>query len=178
MHGITEHLLNAVDKGLYFICGVLIWAMVLLVTFEISIRTIFDTTVAAYELQLLFFAYCTGQMVIYAFLHDRHVRVSLLTKKLSPLVNYTLKRIHLFLIAALSALTAWKALPYLFDLFRTKTTLGGVLDTPSWIVYLVPSVMWLILFLVAILFLIKGVTKIEDIRYEKGEEEAELVQEF
>ena len=136
-------------------CGLLLWAMVALVIGEVATRIIRDESLyGSHDLQVIFFAFCMGPAIVYAQLHDRHVRVPLLVRLFSSRVKAIIEMVTLILIAVLSTVAGWISWRYTLVLYQRGTNMGDAFNTPLWLFYLVPSLVWALLFIVVIVTLL------------------------
>lgn len=158
-----KRFVSIVDRALVILCGVLLWGTVVLVIGEVASRVLTRQSLyGSFDLQVLFFTYCAGPLILYTMLHDGHVSVSLFTQKLNAKIAGAVRRAVLFLIAVLSGAVTLNTWPYLIELSRSEAGSGNVFQTPQYIFYLVPAVVWPLLCLTAAIFCIKGINSIEE----------------
>ncbi len=156
MDRIDRYTVTPLGKLIGVFCFLLIWGMIALIIAEILSRLILDRSVyGSFDLQVILFTFTMGPAMLYAQLHNRHIRMSLLVSHFNTSVRETIQRITLVVIAIATAVSAWVSFSYTLELFRLKTGYGDAFNTPVWLLYSVPSVTWLLLLVIVVLSLIK-----------------------
>lgn len=151
----TERQLTGFDRftlALAWLAAVLFTAAGVMLTYEVIARYFFTRpTVWAAELSQLCLIW--GSLLAMAWLLSarRHIAVDAVIKQFPARARNWIEAAAMLVVAAFSAVVAWKGWDIFWDSFERGRTTGSMLDLPSWIVELAVPVGFALLFIQALI---------------------------
>lgn len=134
-------------RGLAWLAAVLFTAAGVMLTYEVLARYFFvkPTTWAAELSQLCLIWGCLLAMA-WLLSARRHIAVDAVIQLLPTGVQRWVEAASMLIVAAFSAMVAWKGWEIFFDSFERGRTTGSLLDLPIWIVELAVPLGFALLF--------------------------------
>ncbi|WP_226580636.1 TRAP transporter small permease [Acuticoccus sediminis] len=116
------------------IASVLLFAIGVMLTYEVVARYFFNApTIWAEELSRLAMIWAVFLGSAALLRSGEHIRVTVLTDKLSAKGQAVMDVFALVFVAVISGFVAWHGAPIAWDSYVRGRTVGSMLDLPSWV---------------------------------------------
>ncbi len=153
-------LLNSMEKLVKFgafLSGFFIVALVLLILAEIFLRSFFDySTMIADEYSGYFYLASIFFALAYTFLKDKHIRINILTSKLSKKSNRKIDIFASFIALLLLIFILIRTILFTYDSYSLEMLSENVSETPLYIPQLVMPFGIVLFIFACILVMLKG----------------------
>lgn len=144
-------------RSLGWLAAILFCLAGAMLSYEVAARYLFVApTIWAAELSQLCLIWGTLIAMPWLLAANRHIGVDVLTERLGPTLRRLCQGVSMAVIAAFSAVVAWKGYGIFFDSFERGRTTGSMLDLPTWVSELAVPVGFALLFLQALIELGKA----------------------
>lgn len=143
-------------KALAWIAALLFFAAGGMLTYEVTARYLFVApTIWAAELSQLCLIWGTMIAMPWLLQANRHIAVDVMTDRMGPLAKTVCRLLSMAVVALLSAVVAWKGGGIFLESFERGRTTGSMLDMPTWVSELAIPVGFSLLFLQALIELMR-----------------------
>jgi TRAP-type mannitol/chloroaromatic compound transport system permease small subunit len=124
--------------------GILLFASIGLIAFEIVLRKGFETSLqGTHELSTYAFAICVSWGFAYALFRKAHIRIDVVYVLLSPAYHLAFDGLALLALSVFTVMGSWQA----FDVLATSISRGSISNTPLGTPLWIPQLLWFIGFL-------------------------------
>lgn len=131
-------IIEACSKAGGYVSGLFMLLIVALISVEIVVRTLFDTsTLIADEYSAYFFVVVVMMGLSFSMKEGAHIRISLLRGKLSEKVQAVLDAVVLVGAIALTCFALYHAVLMTYDVWELEMTADSISETPIYIPQLV-----------------------------------------
>ena len=132
--GLIDRIVTPVSKGGGIVCGVGMLAMVLMISYEVVARYLFNAPTSwVTEYSLYLFVGTSFLGTAYAQLTDSHIRVEILLDTLKPLQRQYLELVSAWIGLIFAILASWQMGFFVWSEYVGGSKAWGLLTTPLWI---------------------------------------------
>lgn len=125
---------DRISQWVGYICGLAVLAMVLIISFEVVARYLFNSPTSwVTEYSLYIFVGASFLAAGYAHLEDSHIRVEILVDSVSTPTRQTLLRVSTWAALAFVIVAAWQMILFVGSEYKGGAKAWGLLATPLWL---------------------------------------------
>ncbi len=132
--GLIDCIVTPVSKGVGLVCGAGVLAMMLMISYEVVARYVFNSPTSwVTEYSLYLFVGTSFLGAAYAQLMDSHIRVEILLDTLNPVRRQYLELVSSWIGLLFAIVAAWQMGLFVWSEYATGSKAWGLLTTPLWI---------------------------------------------
>ncbi|QKF81585.1 TRAP transporter small permease subunit [Halarcobacter ebronensis] len=155
---LISHIIDRLCKVIAYLSGLLLISLVLLILCEIFLRAVFNTsTMIADEYSGYLYLASIFLGISYTFLKDGHIRINILTSKLSNKTNRYIDIYAGVVTLLVFAFIAYRTALFAYDSYSLDMLSEAVSETPLYLTQIVMPLGAIFFILAAVSFIIKRV---------------------
>ncbi len=151
--------INKLIKLSAYVSAFILLALVLLILIEIFIRSFFNmSTLIADEYSGYFYLASIFFGLAYTFSKNSHIRINILTSKLSKSTNKKIDVFVAFITLAVLAFALYRTILFTYDSYNLEMLSENISETPLYLIQLTMPIGIIIFILAIVRFIFKGFT--------------------
>ena len=151
------NIIDKLSKGSAYLAGFTLVSLVLLILTEIFLRSFFDiSTMIADEYSGYLYLASIFLALAYAFSQDAHIRINIVTSRLSRKTNKKIDILAAIITLAVLAFTLYRTILFTYDSYELEMLSENVSETPLYLTQLAMPIGITIFMLVVVAFIFKG----------------------
>ena len=154
---ILSNFIDKLSKGSAYLAGFILILLVLLILTEIFLRSFFDiSTMIADEYSGYLYLASIFLSLGYAFSQDSHIRINIITSRLSKKINRKIDIFAAVITLGVLAFALYRTILFTYDSYELEMLSENVSETPLYLTQLAMPIGLTIFILVVVLFIFKG----------------------
>jgi len=151
------NLVDKLSKGSAYLAGLVLICLVLLILTEIFLRSFFDiSTMIADEYSGYLYLASIFLALGYAFSKDAHIRINIVTSRLSKKTNKKIDILAAIITLGVLAFALYRTILFTYDSYELEMLSENVSETPLYLTQLAMPIGITVFMLAVVVFIFKG----------------------